>query len=112
MRVKDLLIEFEELEERLRDILASQEKGTKMIDIAKALGISAQAYYRLKNKNKNKLIFKIILFLAQKDLPINLILFNQTNRKIQRELNKYPMLKHIQTDIYKANKKINRNNTS
>ena len=43
-------------------------------------------------------------FLAKKYLPINLILFDQTNKKVQKELRKYPMIKNIQENLENINK--------
>nr|WP_321319452.1 hypothetical protein [uncultured Campylobacter sp.] len=94
-----MLVDFEELEERIKDILATEEKSTKIIDIAEVLEISPRLYYKPKNQNKDKLVLKILNFLTKKCLPINLILFDQTNKKVQKELRKYPMIKNIQEDL-------------
>ena len=101
---KNLLVDFEELEERIKDILATEEKSTKIIDIAEALEISPRLYYKLKNQNRDKLVLRILNFLAKKYLPINLILFDQTNKKVQKELRKYPMIKNIQENLENINK--------
>lgn len=99
-----MLVDFEELEERIKDILATEEKSTKIIDIAEALEISPRLYYKLKNQNRDKLVLRILNFLAKKYLPINLILFDQTNKKVQKELRKYPMIKNIQENLKNINK--------
>ena len=99
-----MLVDFEELEERIKDILATEEKSTKIIDIAGALKISPRLYYKLKNQNRDKLVLRILNFLAKKYLPINLILFDQTNKKVQKELRKYPMIKNIQENLENINK--------
>lgn len=102
-----MLVDFEELEERIKDILATEEKSTKIIDIAEALEISPRLYYKLKNQNRDKLVLRILNFLAKKYLPINLILFDQTNKKVQKELRKYPMIKNIQENLENINKEKN-----
>ncbi|QKF86129.1 peptidase S24 LexA-like protein [Campylobacter blaseri] len=69
-------MDMNEVIEKIKDILASEGKNTKDIDVANALGINANTFAQM--KFRNKVPYKEVMdFLSKKDISINLFFYNQ-----------------------------------
>lgn len=85
---------MQEITERLKDILASENKPCKDIDICKELGINPNTFAQM--KFKNRVPYKQILeFLNKREISINLFFYGKEPTPIKK---KYKILK-----LYNAN---------
>lgn len=86
-------MEFEEIVERIKDVLATDgKKSIKDADVARALGIDPNAFYQM--KFRNSVPYKEIMdFLASKKISINLFFYNQSSKSNISSERKYKTLR-------------------
>ena len=87
---------FEEIIEKIKDIL-SNEIGEKKVlnkDVAKALGITPENLSVLKKRNKIP-FEEIAYFCAKRKISINWLLFNQQSEEIFRQTEKFSTIRYF-----------------
>ncbi|WP_162165528.1 LexA family transcriptional regulator [Campylobacter fetus] len=81
-----------DITERLKDILATDGKNVKDIDVANALGINPNTYAQMKFRNAVP-YEQIMRFLAKRKISINLFFFGQESGKLKESEKRYKTLK-------------------
>ncbi|AIR80124.1 TPA: helix-turn-helix transcriptional regulator [Campylobacter fetus subsp. venerealis] len=81
-----------DITERLKDILATDGKSVKDVDVANALGINPNAYAQMKFRNSVP-YEQIIYFLAKRKISINLFFFGQESGNLKKSEKRYKTLK-------------------
>lgn len=98
---------FSEIVETIKDILATDGLPTKYADVAKALNLTPDSLYY--HRKHNVIPYEnLVKFLAQKKMPINLVLFSQTIEELRYTQNKFRILRRL----HPKRKTTNKNNTS
>ena len=85
-----------EIIEKLKDILSSEQSNRKIFDkdVAIALGMSKESLSHLKKKNGVP-YEQIAKFCAKRKISINWILFEQLPKSLEEETEKYTRIKHF-----------------
>lgn len=90
------MIAFDEITERLKDIL-SDEVGDKKVydkDVADALEISPAAFATMKRRNRIP-YEEIVSFCSRRRISINWLLFNQNPSSLVETTNRYQYIKYF-----------------